>query len=980
VGEAFLLTLMSKFVDSKYKTGSIKNVTLKNFMCHSNLRIDLGPHINFITGVNGSGKSAIMAAVFLIFGSRASQTYRGKSLDSFIKEGHNFAEITICLSNNPFENPYKFEKFGEEIHIDRIIKRDGTSSFRIKSIQGNIIGTKKEEIFSICDYFGIQIENPLVMLTQDLSKKFLSLSDPKELYDLFLDATHIKSLSEDYNFAASRVKASENYFNDLNEAIPSIEQKIMDLQTCLKHAELFRESESLIENLRKELIWKKVEEQETKIASIHNEIETNKNIYNEDEINLMNFSQKQKILLKNIEEFEGRIANFDSEINVEKGQKSFIQKKIENTKELIRGQENDLKEANKELETMNSQLRDLSEETKTPLISNDYSHLENQIKNAEKELNQTQIIISNSLKVKNDIESKLKAFSRNAQDGRSHLNLVTQQLQEPKQYTDPKLINLLKKIQEESLKFKSIPIGPIYQLLSIKDIKWKLSVNSVIGSYLDNFIVTNHTDREILSKLMEECDKKSPIIVFQNPINQHSTNFKSGDNITSFIDLVEFKSEEVKNLLIIFESIDRIVVTPDRNFGLEFINKKNKNIDLVLTTKEKLQVYKGSVSIFQLQSTSNIALLGITQNSQLVESKKSLSKSLVEINDNLNLTTKQLEKVDDDLENFKITESNLQNSIYTLKFRLEEFKKNYKISSDTFLLDETTKIANKISNTKVQILELSKSILTSKDDLHDLNRELEKYEKKIRKIIDDYQDFSKLFNTSKTELSKYELSLDVYRNKLKKARALINELLVKCEEEKEFLVIIISEATKFSPRIVSNKSTEEIEKLLHKQMIVKEARKGNILNISDLNQKLTIATEDYDQICLVRDETKMMNSTLLNSMEKRLGSLSNFRSLISKRSSLEFCSTMSSRGFFGQLQFDHHNRELSIIINSSNEVPKQSDVKQLSGGEKSFGTSCFLISLWDAIGSPFRCLDEFDVFMVSYLLIDFRIPLIDGWF
>lgn len=42
-----------------------------------------------------------------------------------------------------------------------------------------------------------------------------------------------------------------------------------------------------------------------------------------------------------------------------------------------------------------------------------------------------------------------------------------------------------------------------------------------------------------------------------------------------------------------------------------------------------------------------------------------------------------------------------------------------------------------------------------------------------------------------------------------------------------------------------------------------------------------------------------------------------------------------------------------------------SGMKSLSGGECSFLTVCFMLSLWDIAESAFRCLDEFDVCMVS---------------
>jgi len=74
---------------------------------------------------------------------------------------------------------------------------------------------------------------------------------------------------------------------------------------------------------------------------------------------------------------------------------------------------------------------------------------------------------------------------------------------------------------------------------------------------------------------------------------------------------------------------------------------------------------------------------------------------------------------------------------------------------------------------------------------------------------------------------------------------------------------------------------------------------------------------------------------------------------------------LSERQFRGQINIDHAQKELDIQVQP--DITRKSDkgrqTKTLSGGEKSFSTICLLLSLWDAMGSPIRCLDEFDVFM-----------------
>ena len=58
---------------------------LQNFMCHRNLVVELGRNINFINGANGSGKSAILAALQICLGARAKFTHRANKLTDLIR-------------------------------------------------------------------------------------------------------------------------------------------------------------------------------------------------------------------------------------------------------------------------------------------------------------------------------------------------------------------------------------------------------------------------------------------------------------------------------------------------------------------------------------------------------------------------------------------------------------------------------------------------------------------------------------------------------------------------------------------------------------------------------------------------------------------------------------------------------------------------------------------------------------------------------
>lgn len=102
--------------------------------------------------------------------------------------------------------------------------------------------------------------------------------------------------------------------------------------------------------------------------------------------------------------------------------------------------------------------------------------------------------------------------------------------------------------------------------------------------------------------------------------------------------------------------------------------------------------------------------------------------------------------------------------------------------------------------------------------------------------------------------------------------------------------------------------------------------------------------------------------TVINRRERWL----QFRANISARAKAQFTYLLSERSFRGRLLTDHDNKLLDLQVEP--DITKDStgrDAKTLSGGEKSFSQVCLLLALWEAMGSPIRCLDE--LYVIPFL-------------
>ena len=133
---------------------------------------------------------------------------------------------------------------------------------------------------------------------------------------------------------------------------------------------------------------------------------------------------------------------------------------------------------------------------------------------------------------------------------------------------------------------------------------------------------------------------------------------------------------------------------------------------------------------------------------------------------------------------------------------------------------------------------------------------------------------------------------------------------------------------------------------------------------SDAKREFEAKKDSYVKMQDEIKNCKMTSDKLMRSLTIRQVRVIEFRKLLAIRCRTAFGHYLKNRDFIGKLKFDHEKEKLKILA-QPNKANGYKGTLQLSGGERSYTTVCFLLSLWTAMNCPFSILDEFDVFMDS---------------
>lgn len=133
-------------------------------------------HVNFISGTNGSGKSAVLQALQICLGATARETGRGRSLRELIRTGCDEATLRVTVWNTG-DDAYMRSTLGDWVTIERRVAKSGNpndanggvhSTWKLYDGRERLVkgATRKSMIDPLLEHLNIATENPLCVMTQ----------------------------------------------------------------------------------------------------------------------------------------------------------------------------------------------------------------------------------------------------------------------------------------------------------------------------------------------------------------------------------------------------------------------------------------------------------------------------------------------------------------------------------------------------------------------------------------------------------------------------------------------------------------------------------------------------------------------------------------------------------------------------------------------------------------------------------------------
>lgn len=985
------------------ENGILLSIHCVNFMCHSSLNIELGPLLNFIVGENGSGKSAVLTAITLCLGGKASSTNRGGSLKAFIKEGQHEARLIVKIKNEG-DDAYQRELYGDYIQVERRFNRSGTSSFRILSAGGKIITKKKQDVDDIVEYYCLQVDNPLNVLSQDNARQFLNQATAKQKYKFFLQGVQLQQLDDDYRVIEEYLNSNENKEGDLEARVDVCKQ---DYERAKKDYSLYMESEDMRRQhllLRQKAAWCQVAQMERRAAENQEKtVEWDGRIAEElrlidekgQELAHMDRQIEQaKQEVQSIQEDHGALnSNVEEAIQKHTDAKAQLSKlhtdeasarsELDSTAKSVEEYERRVKEEEERLQAANGDVVTRKRQQKQDAEGR-RQQLDTEIDDRQKQIPTLNADIDKGLKELSTIEQQIT-------QKRGEVATVQKRIRELERGQgslydayEPQMQQLLRMIAADN-GFGEKPLGPIGAHVKVLKPIWSPMLERLFGESLNGFVVTSKKDQQRLKSMMIQLNiERSPIIIGNSrPID--TSRSEPDERFDTVLRILNIESPLIRNQLIINHRIEKTILIEDQNDAQNimissappqnvsacyhlfprrhgWVVRIAVNTNGINSTPQQPPNNKPRLQSDSMQETSiqKVSLAKIQEELRELQHQKATQQQIVDSG------RKQVQEINKTIARDKQRMRDIQVEVNDIAAELDSFETaDGRLSG---LLEDLARFkeAFDVCGSQYGQAQLSKQKQTEvcaklREEMRREKRKQEEFEPQLQKAqskVKRLNDLRQIAVQEKNEAhDKHTMAVGQkqrYEHKQEELQGIVTQWSQQAEQ--------------ICPRIhIAEGETYEVieKKLVSLDNTLREREKRRGMTDEQVRRRLEETKEALEELRTASDQVQLENKALKKSMAYRLKKWRLFQRYISSNSRANFMYLLSERDFRGKLLLDHENHTLEVQVepDKTRKNAAARNTKTLSGGEKSFSSICLLLAIWEAMGSPLRCLDEFDVFM-----------------
>ena len=880
-----------------------------------------------------------------------------------------------------------------------------------------MVSDRKRDVVDMLKHFNIKIDNPLVFMEQTTMKQFIQ-GDEKTKYDVLMQALNFRSLEQNFTVTEDNLLNMNETLKRYKDVELGKKREERDkAQDELRAVEHLRTRQEQIVEMEKRVAWAEVQEYETEIEGIEGEIhqlETTMEVLNRD---IATDQEKLKELEMSSEQFQQQLNGIMNDMSLQMEESEKVEKEMQavigprdDADVKIREKTRQRAQLLRQAEASRAQVQKLSKEI-LALANNtgkrqEMDRLRSLMATSEEEQRKGQESIAGLEEeetrlagIQEDVENRLRDATMAAsradeavrEDRKREQELVNARVNANSRY-GTQMVELIDRMKRT--RFAKPVFGPIGTYLHVKEEykEWIPALEIFLDRLLSSVIVSQGSrDASLMRKLIRESGVARCNVIEVNYDGElvMDRRLMVDASFLTFLDIVEFDNPVVKKAVIMQSSLERRILCKTRR-DVETITGKGPSQQMpanchsfVLRNGDTIRIVKGRPSYTSnakrasgLLQPSVDVVLQQTQAS-LREDQATLQEAqrvVSGVKQERNNLLAQLNQLRSALRSQKSRLSSLAREANANQRKLDELIAEDDESELLGLRDQQQTAEEAIARIEGEVRSVDGELVALKaerDAQEALMGPLTARRETLRQRLADTQ--------MKVRRVRERMDVETERLKLETHAQKSRDGLTHLEEEKKAKESVLRQKQAVVAQSVAalgeenrvkeklSKRTCEAELQKFKADLTSELEQLGVKDLDVLNRAFEEKQKAYKRSVEEYEKVKEEGLEMERLDKRQRLSYNQLRNEAQQQICLRFTQFLSQRKAEGIVNIDHQTKEVSLKVKMDSyyeaAASQVTNIRVLSGGEKSFVTLSLIMATAHIIESPFFIMDEFDVFM-----------------